>query len=252
VERPVASAAYGFVRFIGGGLAPYVAGRLAEHFNIHVPFLLGGVAMLVAIAVLSTGHGLLRDAEAATRSGAAEPVEVEVEPVEVEPVAAKPLGAFVPVGEPDGTVGGHPIVVAVDGGAAASAAITRAAALAAERHTTVDLLHVLEVDIIGDDAVDRESLAEAQAFVSARLRRLQSLGVRATGHILRSVDDHANVGRLIADYAERVDAQLVIVGRPTAGAFGRLFDADPTLELGDAREMVIVEPASDGLSVGPT
>ena len=27
VERPVASAGYGFVRFIGGGLAPYVAGR---------------------------------------------------------------------------------------------------------------------------------------------------------------------------------------------------------------------------------
>ncbi len=24
VERPVASSAYGFVRFIGGGLAPYV------------------------------------------------------------------------------------------------------------------------------------------------------------------------------------------------------------------------------------
>ena len=28
VERPVASAAYSFVRFIGGGLAPYVAGQL--------------------------------------------------------------------------------------------------------------------------------------------------------------------------------------------------------------------------------
>ena len=30
VERPVASAAYSFVRFIGGGLAPYVAGRLVS------------------------------------------------------------------------------------------------------------------------------------------------------------------------------------------------------------------------------
>ena len=28
VERPVASATYGFVRFIGGGLAPYVASKL--------------------------------------------------------------------------------------------------------------------------------------------------------------------------------------------------------------------------------
>jgi MFS family permease len=37
VEKPVASAAYGFVRFIGGGLAPYAAGRLVLAVNIHFP-----------------------------------------------------------------------------------------------------------------------------------------------------------------------------------------------------------------------
>lgn len=31
VPRPVASATYGFVRFIGGGLAPFVAGKIVEH-----------------------------------------------------------------------------------------------------------------------------------------------------------------------------------------------------------------------------
>ena len=31
VERPVASAAYSFVRFCGGAIAPFVAGKLAEH-----------------------------------------------------------------------------------------------------------------------------------------------------------------------------------------------------------------------------
>src|ERR1700710_2265078 len=41
VERPIASSAYGFVRFIGGGLAPFVAGKLAEHFTMHVPFVVG-------------------------------------------------------------------------------------------------------------------------------------------------------------------------------------------------------------------
>ena len=35
VPRPVASAAYGFVRIIGGGLAPFAAGKLAEHYNVH-------------------------------------------------------------------------------------------------------------------------------------------------------------------------------------------------------------------------
>lgn len=63
VERPVASAAYGFVRFIGGGLAPFAAGQLAEHFNVHVPFVIGGCAILVGIAILATGHHDLMRAE---------------------------------------------------------------------------------------------------------------------------------------------------------------------------------------------
>ncbi len=63
VERPVASATYGFVRFIGGGLAPFVAGKLVEHYNAHVPFLLGAGTVLVAAAVLSTVHRALAAAD---------------------------------------------------------------------------------------------------------------------------------------------------------------------------------------------
>src|ERR1700742_4306788 len=63
VERPVASAAYSFVRFIGGGLAPYAAGRLVEAFNIHVPFFIAAGALIVGIGVLATGHSLLAEAE---------------------------------------------------------------------------------------------------------------------------------------------------------------------------------------------
>src|ERR1700740_3053281 len=59
VEKPVASASYGFVRFIGGGLAPYCAARLAAGFNVHVPFYLGAGAVAAAIAVLAAGHSLL-------------------------------------------------------------------------------------------------------------------------------------------------------------------------------------------------
>ena len=46
VERPVASAAYSFVRFIGGGLAPYVAGRLVIAAGIHVPFFIAAGAIV--------------------------------------------------------------------------------------------------------------------------------------------------------------------------------------------------------------
>ncbi len=62
-ERSVASSAYGFVRFIGGGLAPYCAGRMAERWGVHVPFYVAAASVLAAIAVLSTGHRLLRVAE---------------------------------------------------------------------------------------------------------------------------------------------------------------------------------------------
>ncbi|GLY05348.1 MFS transporter [Actinoplanes sp. NBRC 101535] len=64
VERPVASAAYGFVRFIGGGLAPFAAGKMVDHWSMHVPFLVGAVAILAGVAVLTTGHRALSRADA--------------------------------------------------------------------------------------------------------------------------------------------------------------------------------------------
>ncbi|MGZ4595123.1 MAG: MFS transporter [Actinomycetes bacterium] len=86
VERPVASASYGFVRFLGGGLAPFVAGKLAEHFNLHVPFYVGAATVVVGVLVLSTGHRMLADADrgldesghAATEHGALDDVAGEV------------------------------------------------------------------------------------------------------------------------------------------------------------------------------
>ncbi|HEX5198795.1 MFS transporter [Paractinoplanes rhizophilus] len=69
VERPVASAAYGFVRFIGGGLAPYAAGKMVDHWNIHVPFVVGAVAVLFGVLVLATGHRPLAAADAAMAAG---------------------------------------------------------------------------------------------------------------------------------------------------------------------------------------
>jgi predicted MFS family arabinose efflux permease len=63
VERPVASATYGFVRFIGGGLAPYAAGKLVERYNANVPFLIGAGTVLVAAVVLGTVHSALAAAD---------------------------------------------------------------------------------------------------------------------------------------------------------------------------------------------
>ena len=71
VERPVASATYGFVRFIGGGLAPFAAGKLAERFTDSVPFFVGAGAMLVALAIFSTGRRMIDEADARMAADAA-------------------------------------------------------------------------------------------------------------------------------------------------------------------------------------
>ncbi|HEU0242474.1 MAG TPA: MFS transporter, partial [Candidatus Limnocylindrales bacterium] len=77
VERPVASAAYSFVRFAGGAVAPWLAGTLGER-SIHLPFWVGAGAVLLSVAVLATGHSFVRAIDAQPGHGA-ERVDSEVE-----------------------------------------------------------------------------------------------------------------------------------------------------------------------------
>src|SRR3954452_18411230 len=56
VERPVASAAYSFVRFSGGAVAPWLAGKLGENVSVHAPFWMGAGVVLVAALVLTVGR----------------------------------------------------------------------------------------------------------------------------------------------------------------------------------------------------
>lgn len=81
VERPVAAATYGFVRFIGGGLAPYIAAKLVEHYNVHVPFLIGSATLIAAALVLTTVHSAL---DAADRGEIAQPELNDLDRVERE------------------------------------------------------------------------------------------------------------------------------------------------------------------------
>ncbi|EKF23221.1 sugar (and other) transporter family protein [Mycolicibacterium hassiacum DSM 44199] len=56
VERGVASAAYSFVRFAGAALAPWLAGRLGEQVNVHLPYWVGAAAVLAAAGVLAVSR----------------------------------------------------------------------------------------------------------------------------------------------------------------------------------------------------
>src|SRR6202043_1248298 len=60
VPRPIASSAYSFVRFCGGAIAPFVAGKLAEHASVQAPFYLGAAMTAIGVGVLWIYRGALR------------------------------------------------------------------------------------------------------------------------------------------------------------------------------------------------
>ena len=62
VERPVASAAYSFVRFTGGAIGPFVALKLAEHVGLHAPFWFGAAAVAVGVVIVAAGTPTIRRA----------------------------------------------------------------------------------------------------------------------------------------------------------------------------------------------
>jgi MFS transporter, ACDE family, multidrug resistance protein len=211
VERPIASAAYGFVRFIGGGLAPYCAARLAAALNVHVPFYLGAGTVAVAIVILSTGHSLLTQAE---RQLAEEPDTSGT-------------------GEPDAAAeaGAAPIVVAVGAGSHAAEVTDAAISLGRVLGAPIEVLHVLETDVVGEQGIDAETAEAARDIIADSVSRLRSAGISANGHVLRVVGDHGGSGRRIADFAAERQARMIITGSPADGGSAGLFDASLTSQL---------------------
>ena len=86
VERPVASAAYSFVRFFGGGLAPFVAGIVGTALSVHVPFWIAVVALVIAIVLLIVSRTMITEGVVA-----AEASEEEVLPVVAGDSPAEPV-----------------------------------------------------------------------------------------------------------------------------------------------------------------
>ncbi len=227
VERSIASSAYGFVRFIGGGLAPWVAGKLADATDLSIPFYLGGLAFLVAIAVLASGRKLVNAAEAAESQG--------------EPV----LPTLEPVGMPM-TPGAKPIVVAVGANVDAISVVDAAAQIAERTGSPLEVVHVNETTVVSDEAVAAEGDGVARAAVLAHLDRLAAAGVRASGQVLSATGDHAAAGRALARHAKEVNARAVAVGRSSRGPVAQFTDGSFTSTLANAADctVVLVDPGS--------
>jgi predicted MFS family arabinose efflux permease/nucleotide-binding universal stress UspA family protein len=240
VEKPVASAAYSFVRFIGGGLAPYAAGRLVLAVDIHFPFYIAVGAIGVGIAILTTAQGLLTQAE-----------RVQAEQVsEAAPAAADASGALIPVeGNAERAESGAGTVLAAVDGSPVAALVTEAAAtLAAGRGEVVHVVHTQEEATAGDVAIDGESLDAARAVVRRHLDQLAAHRVPAQGQILLHAADHGAAGRMIAEYANTVGAGTIVVGAPSHGGLAALADGSASRELWrHARSnILVVNPDAPG------
>jgi MFS family permease len=232
VERPVASAAYSFVRFIGGGLAPYVAGRLVIALNIHVPFYIGAGAILLGIVVLSTGHRLLADAERVQ----AEQVAVHATTSTAAPATPSgPATALIPVEgtvpRPEGRPSQGVILAAIDQSPVAALVTEAAARLALAEGQIVHVVHAQEGVTAGDVGIEAEELDAARDLVSAHLDQLAAHHVPAEGQVLLHATDHGGAGRLIAEYATSIRATTIVLGAPTHGGLPALMDASASQEL---------------------
>src|SRR3954447_802919 len=186
VPRPIASSAYSFVRFCGGAVAPFVAGKLGEHVSVQAPFYLG--AGMTAIAVVALWH--YRDALVPSREPA--------------PTAAAEVAP-----------GRAPMVIAI-GGPAATQVSAMAVPLARARGSAVHVLHAVETDLpLGEAVADLETPAEAQEILAEAIATLSQAGVPVTGELLHTFGDHATVADIILRRAAELSAGLIAVGPDT-------------------------------------
>ena len=248
VEKPVASAAYSFVRFIGGGLAPYVAGRLVLAAGIHVPFFIAAGVIVAGIVILTTAHSLLSEAERVQAEQVAGPVPP------TSGVPAVPAAALIPVEgatEP-GSPAANVILAAVDGSPIAALVSEAAAILATGRGGVVHVVHTQEEATASDVAIDGESLDAARAMVRNHLDRLAAHHVPAEGQVLLHAADHGTAGRMVAEYANTIGARTIVIGAPSHGGLPALMDGSASRELWrHARSNVlIVNPDAPG-TLGP-
>jgi MFS family permease len=198
VARPIASSAYSFVRFCGGAIAPFVAGKLAQHVSVQAPFYLGAAMTAIAIGVLWFYQASL--------------VPVP-EPDAAEATAASDDAQL--AGEAETEPGRGPLVIAVAEPNALEVCAL-AAPVARSRGAAVHVLHVVERDVVaGEDAIDLESSDDAAELLAACVAELSSAGVTATGEVLHAVGTHAAVAARIVQRAAELGAAAIVLGPET-------------------------------------
>ena len=221
VERPVASAGYSFLRFIGGAIAPWLAGHLSDEFNDHIPYIIGAVGVVIAIVVLHLGRASLASVDAP---------EPDTIPEAVGP--------------------SETVLLAVDSSPLAVDVTAAAGRAAVERALAVRVVHVHEVAATSEDAVELEAPEVAARIVADRVQQLLAMGVAATGIVRSSVGSHADVARVILDEVARTRPRAVVIGAARGSGFERLVVGDVVSAVRDSAgcDVYVVEPDGTRLS----
>ncbi|ABD89169.1 MFS transporter [Rhodopseudomonas palustris] len=181
--RPVASAAYNFVRWFAGVIAPFAAPKIAEHFGASASFVVAAVSALAAAGVLLAMRGNL--GRFASKHPAAAPAEA-----------------------PSAATG--PILVAVDGTANDRAILARAAKVALALGAPIEVLHVRPLELVEGEAAEAESSTGSAAILDLALAQLRDAGLQAAGAVREEVA--ARTPQAILDHAADLDARLIVLG----------------------------------------
>jgi MFS transporter, ACDE family, multidrug resistance protein len=193
VPRPIASSAYSFVRFCGGAIAPFVAGKLAEHVSAQAPFYLGAVMTAIGVVVLFTYRDALRPLTA----------------------TAPGLGQATAIRPAQVPAGAGAMVLAVAGPTARQVSAI-ATPLARARGAAVHVLHVIESDALaGEDTAELENPQQAQALLDGCVAELRKAGVPVTGELLHSYGTHTDVATEILHRAADLHAGAIVLGADT-------------------------------------
>jgi MFS family permease len=227
VPRPIASSAYSFVRFCGGAIAPFVAGKLAEHVSVQAPFYLGAGMTAIGVVVLWSYRRALGPVEApaaqSTLSAPAAATQPAAQSTPSAPAApAPPAAPAAPATPAPATPApaaalapARPMVVAV-GGPSARQVSALVVPMARARGAAVHVLHVIETDsLAGEDEAELEDPINAGAELEGCLAELREAGVPVTGELLHSYGTHADVAIQILRRAAELGASAIVLGPET-------------------------------------
>ena len=95
VPRPIASSSYSFVRFCGGAVAPFVAGKLGEHVSVQAPFYLGAAMTAISVGLLVFYRRSLGPVDLSARERIEHGAEAPTQSVPANPGEPDGIGAAV-------------------------------------------------------------------------------------------------------------------------------------------------------------